>query len=515
MAISRSPSVCLFCQARQAALGRRRTSTISRRRLQTLALRPEDDGFLFSKAQEQTEVESEISAVAVKEAVRQWKLYNPIDELREAALGFDALWKRRDLRLEVLRNLSNPWPEKPPHINHRSKSIVRPPEARAALVSHEDFRRLIKEATTEKPIRQLLRGQLLRATRPKEIFRIVAVAMMNKDTTKYISTLHEPLMRALYRCRENVSDPEVLKTLSVLITRFKYADLNVDPAMLYMALKFAARSRSLPAMKKYLKLVRETGLEITSNVFRSVIAKFSIGHRGLGEIRNGRWRRQDLYEVLTGFEDAKDLPKDQQYHLGAFLIREDWQYLHGWVAVLARCKASDLVWKEWLLWKESDSRRSPRQLELKQGGTVLDSKARGDYWFIEQMTYSGDAEKAWQMLKETDLSFRTLKTQVKDKLLEQVEHATIWNESVRQEMIEKYARDMKKIEGALGVKWVLGEVDGEGQHILFKDQEEALDKLGEDGWRLDEDYGYPWETSPIVPDMERALHDAAERTSER
>ncbi|KAK4502378.1 hypothetical protein PRZ48_005803 [Zasmidium cellare] len=487
----------------------------ARRSPSVLALRPEDDGFLFSKDQEQTDVENENPAAAVKEAMRQWKLYSPVDELREAALGFDALWKRRDLRLEVLRNLSNPWPEKQPHVKHTGKGALQPPEARAALIPHEVFRQKIREATTEKPVRQLIRGQLLRAHWPKEIFRIVAVAMMNKDTARYISTLNEPLMRALYRCRDNVSDPEVLKALNVIITRFKYADLNVEPPMLYMALKFAARARSLPAMKKYLKAMRETGLDITSNVFRSVIAKFSIGHRGLGEIRNGRWRRQDLLQVLTGFEDAKDLPKDQQYHLGAFLDRDDWQYLHGWVAVLARCKASDLVWDEWLLWRENPSRTTPRQLELRAGGTPMTSKLRGDYWFVEQMTYAGDVQKAWSILKETEIPFRTLKTQVKDKLLDHVEHATIWDESVREAMVEKYARDLGRIEYALGVKWVPGEVDGEGQHELCMDQEEALDKLGDDKWMLDKDYGYPWETSPIVPETERALHDAAECTPSR
>lgn len=517
MAARRTPSVCLFCQARQAALGRRRVSTNAKRQLQTVALRPEDDGFLFSKPEEKTETEGERVAghktpgAAVKEAVRQLKLYSPVDELREAALGFDALYQRRDLRLEVLRNLSNPWPAPPPHVHHGPRHLE-PPEAKAALIPHDAFRAKIRSATTEKPVRQLLRNQLLRAQWPKEIFRVVAVAMMNKETARYLSTLAEPLMRALYRCRENVSDPEVLKTLNIVVTRFKYADLEVEPTLLYMALKFAARSRSLPAMKKYLRAIRENGLQMTSNVFRSVIAKFSIGHRGLGEIRNGRWRREDLKQVLLGFDDAKDLPTGQQYHLGSFLDREDWQYLHGWVAVLARCKASELVWEEWLLWKESDSRTKPKQLLIREHGSPMTSRIRGDYWFIEQMTYSGDIEKAWEMLKETDLPFHSLKTQVKDKLLEGVEYATIWNEEVREGIIEKYSRDLDKIEAALGVQWIPGQVDGEGHHELYMDQEEALDNLGEEGWRLDKDYGYPWETSPIVPDGERSLHDAAERT---
>lgn len=256
-------------------------------------MRPEDDGFLLGNGMETEQKEGEKGGpvLPVNETIRQWRLRSPVDELREAMLGFDALYKRRDLRLEVLRNLSNPWPPIPTGPQHREKQKpnveLQLPEANAAPIPHNAFRRKIQLAMSDKDIRKILRIQLLRCEWPNEILRVMAVAMQHKVTAQNFSVLGEPIIRSLYRCRNNVTDPEVLKVLNVVVWRLKSANLPLDPILITMGLKFAARSRSLIAMKKYLKLLRESGAGMTSNVFRSVIAKFSIGHRGLGEIRNG------------------------------------------------------------------------------------------------------------------------------------------------------------------------------------------------------------------------------------
>jgi hypothetical protein len=216
--------------------------------------------------------------------------------------------------------------------------------------------------------------------------------------------------------------------------------------------------------------------------------------------------------VLNGFDDAKDLPPEQQYHLGSWLIRDEWQYLHGWVAVLSRCRESDAVWKEWELWKKSPPRLQPKKL----GGqrSEMTSKKRGDYWFVEQMAFSGDLRRAWQILVETELSFSSLHERVRMRLLEGIEYATIWNEDVRKEMLNKYDKDLSNIEQALGVKWVpatSGE-DGEGKHEIVGDQEESLEKLATDEYRLEQSYGFPYDSDEeaLVPYQDRALHDAEE-----
>ncbi|KAF7196239.1 hypothetical protein HII31_02306 [Pseudocercospora fuligena] len=454
-------------------------------------------------------------------AARQTSLASTGDPREE----LDELFENREARLHTIRQLGNPYPDPPSGRQRFTRGHPRLYEAPETPISHAEFRERLQEATRGrgwKVVRAILRARLLICETPRDILKIVAVAMQTPQVAQSLVHLYEPIMRALYRCRAKASDPEVLKTLSTIVARFRMSNLRVEPNLLFMALKFAARARSLLSMQKYLKLIREQGLGMTSNVYRSVIAKFSIGHRGLGEIRNGRWRRSELRQVLLGFDDCKDLPPEEQYHFGTFLVRDDWQYLHGWVAVLARCKESGEVWKEWLLWKETDAYKKPKLLIMNERKDVAESrdtpmtnKSRGSYWFLEQMTYAGDMRKAWQILKDTGIEFRTLKTRVADRLLESLEHASIWNEDVRSAMLAKCDRDLGKIEHALGVKWISGAADGEGHHELFIDQEAALERLSENNWKLDDDYGYPWDTSPIVSMSDQSLHDAEESLNSR
>lgn len=517
MAVRRSTSVCLSCQVRQSSIGRRRLTVTATQRVETMTSRPEVDEFVLECGirDGKRELEEGGQAVPVNEKMRQWKLHSPVDELRDALLGFEALWRTRDLRLEVLRNLSNPWPEvkesRQRDSNFSPKPYLRLPKANDAPIPHSEFRQNLKEAMGSKHIRAILRAQLLRCEWPREVLRVMAVAMQNKSVAQNLSVLSEAIVRAMYRCRNNASDPEVLRALNIVIMRFDTANIPYEPHLLTLGLKFAARARSLGAMKKYLRLIRQTGLTISHHVFRSVIAKFSIGHRGLGEIRNGRWKRQQLLQVLTGFEDCAHLPPEQQYHLGSFLKRDDWHYLHGWVAVLARCKEADMVWHEWQLWKESSARIQPKRLASQSAG--MTSRKRGDYWFVEQMAYSGDLERAWKMLEQTGVPFDTLKYRIKTRLLARAEFATVWDGSVREAMIEKYDRDLEKIERALGVKWNPGHEDGEGSHELIGPQEEALEALSSDNFKLEEEHGFPYydEEGTIVSHAERALHDAEEK----
>lgn len=418
-----------------------------------------------------------------------------MENIREAVQALEVLVKQRDRRIEVLRSMKNPWCA-PVQQNHHSsaKAKLELPEAQAAPISHETYRELMKRASGVKQIRPVLRAQLLRVQHPKDLLRVAAVAMQNRSQAEQLAALHEPVMRALYRCRNTVTDAEVLSTCTTIVARLRFAGLVPHYQLLSIGLKFAARARSVNGMKRFLYLVHEQSHTMTSNLFRSVIAKFSIGHRGLGEIRNGRWRRKDLLQVLKGFDDCKHLPPKQQYHLGAFLDRNDWQYLHGWVAVLARCRDRDAVWQEWLLWKDNTARTNPRKLESAE--RYLNTQWRGDYWFVEQMTYTGDIERAWRILENTRIPFSSLKDRLKFRMLDGVEHAGVWTSQMMDGMLAKYNAELLQIERAFGVIWQPGSEGSEGQHVQSRDLEEALDELGAQDWRNDIDYGFPTDQDP-------------------
>ena len=465
-------------------------------------------------------------------AVQNYPIFHGLDGASANINGKqDGLPGFEDLREKILNSLRKSSPPLSPsrsslHTSKAKKLKYAPltelllPEANAALMPHDIFRNLVVDSSINgKPLRRIIRAQLLRAQRPREIYKVLAVCFSSKEGTLSLPALCQSIARALYRCRVNVSDPEVLSTIGVIIARFRTAGLPVSDLLLGLGLRFAARSRSLESMKKYLRLFRETGRPMNVHAFRSVIAKFSIGKRGLGEIRNGRWKSSDLLQVVKGFEDCAHLPPEEQYHLGAFLDRSDWQYLHGWVAVLARCRDTDAVWHEWELWKKSPGRLRPRQLV----GCVeaVTTKFRGDYWFLDHMLYAGDMERAWKIFEESDMSFRTVRNGLKFRLLERPELASqrSWEGGMREALVEKYEYEMLKMEKAFGVRWKV-DADGseadEGEHLLVQDQWETLEKLGADDWKPESDLRFPHETSEgdvlLVPDrQEKELHKAEER----
>ncbi|KAF2770647.1 hypothetical protein EJ03DRAFT_60291 [Teratosphaeria nubilosa] len=529
---ARRPSLCLACQSRQAVIGRRRPS-VKRRRMQT-AVTQSTQHMMVTSPRAVVEggkiMGGNISpGMIVDGGDKTWSIGEAVqDKVKEALHDLEVMWKQKHRRIEVLKTLSNPWPQLPPQgaPHRKDDQLLTLPEANAALIPHHIFRKKLSEAQQDKEIRGLLRVQLLRCQNPQDIQRIVATALvMGRSTQLNLSALHEPIMRALYRCRNNVSDATVLETLSGIHSRFKIYDVPFNPQLLSLGLKFAARTRSLKQMKKYLKAARESNTAMSSNVFRSIIAKFSIGHRGLGEIRNGRWKRHELFQVCTGFPECDHLPLSKQYHLGVWLDRNDWQYLHGWIAVLARCKDVPGLWKEWLLWKQNPGRRMPRALATRHAHKT--TKMRGDYWFLEQMAYADGLKEAWAIFEETGLPFRMLKDRVAMKMLEGIEHCTRLDEDVRQALLRKYDHELGKMERALGVRWSSPTpVSGlpcarqtseaeppEGQHVELEDREDVLERLSAEGFRLEEEHGYPHDAEKVI-DLKRmreeGLHEADE-----
>ncbi|KAK5720367.1 hypothetical protein LTR17_015084 [Elasticomyces elasticus] len=527
MAARRPPSICLACQVRQVIVSRRRPHVPRRRRLGTLAIVPERGNDISHGAivRNRRAIERRgqgQSAVTVSTALPAWQLEEQPSDVQEAFRSLEELWKTKHLRIPILSGLSNPWPKERHARPHNEKRPASPklvlPESNAAPISHSNFRATLALAVTDKLTRSVLRAQLLRCQNPPDVLRIVATALtMSRQTRQSLEALHEPIVRALYRCRDQVDDTAVLRTVNGIYSRYRVYGVHFDDQLLAFGLKFSARCRGLHNMKRYLRAIRKRGIGMTSNVFRATIAKFSIGHRGLGEIRNGRWQRSDLLQVLLGFDDCASLPKEEQFHLGTFLVRDDWQYLHGWIAALARCKAVDVMWEEWTLWKNCQARRQARRLA--SISPSMTTKTRGDYWFVEQMTYSGGLKEAWDMVEETDSDLGRLKDRIMFRLLDGVDYCSqaVWDaqgDAIRARLLRKCDVELGKIEKAFGVSWVPTslEDEGEGYHVLFEDQEKVLEAMSSDSFKLEEDYGYPYEG--VVPEKERWVHDAVEEVEE-
>lgn len=337
-------------------------------------------------------------------------------------------------------------------------------------ISSKDYSEL------EVEIKRKLKKQLLDCQTTKDIFRVVAAALQTPMVAYRLARLGEQISRAFFRSRSSASDLSIATRIFVLIQRFAKSGLLIQPVLMTHGLKFAIRSRDIDIVKRYLKELRKRKVELSVTTFRAVIAKCSIGRQGFGEIRNGRWKRDDLLQVLLGFKDA--VP-GEEYHLGVFYSRSDWQYVAAWSQILSRCGAYDELWQEWLWWKDSEARLSDRPVMCLgvAPATPWTWRQRGDRWFIQVFIDAGLIDWAWTILKETQLDPFTLRRECLHQLLERMDLAAVWNEKLQQALMDKLVEDLAAIEQMMGVKWV--QRDGISFHAPLQNCQESLEMLSE------------------------------------
>lgn len=368
-------------------------------------------------------------------------------------------------------------------MRHEIQSQLRDIQEKLTIViSRREFR----TSHGEKRIRGLIRRHLDACRTVKDIQRVVAVAAQRRITAAGILDCWHALCRAFYRAREHASDTRIASAMVGLIAYFRILKgMNVPVNFTTVAIKFAARSRNLATMRRLLWEFKSQGWTMNHKLFRSIIAKCSIGRRGFGEVRNGRWKRSDLLTVLLGplHDEARKVP----HHLETFLKRNDWQYLHGWIVILSRCRAKEQLWKEWEIWRDSSARRNGDWLTgvRYNPGSKLTFRRRGDNWFVRHLLFAGDPRAAWNAFGESGMDFFELSVQVRSVLLESLEFRTSWNERMERELLKKYEEDLEALERRLGVKWVSGDP---GYHVLEINFQQKLEELARpDYFRV---YGY-------------------------
>jgi hypothetical protein len=267
--------------------------------------------------------------------------------------------------------------------------------------------------------------------------RVLAIATQRRRSLEALQHVAQPIARALFRARDHATDKRIYTQYYTLITRLEKEGLVVDPTLYNHCVKFAARSRDPVAMQRALLLYRNSNVDLGFRTFRAIVAKFSIGKNGYGEIRNGRWRREDLIPVLTGFPEKKmDGGESDDHHLGSFVKREHWSYVSAWVQILAHCRLLEELWHEWALWRASSVRRG------------MDSR-RKDEFFISYMISAGDPRRAWLMLEESEISFWdlnvTLRTRLFDHLEGQDSDAESNGDGFSKQLLESYEQDRDRI----------------------------------------------------------------------
>lgn len=286
----------------------------------------------------------------------------------------------------------------------------------------------------------------------RDVYRIIALACIEPNTLEPLQHLSHHISSALYRARVYATDRRIYSIYYRLIQRLLDAGLKVDPLLYNNCVRFAARSRDLGAMQKALLLFKMQNVDMGFRTFRAIVAKFSIGANRYGEIRNGTWERHDLLAVLSGFEGTESRGGVMaNHHLESFLKREQWTYLQAWIQILAHCGLGSQMWKEWLLYKNSNTRAN------------VDRPRRDEFW-VAQMLIAGDTKLAWYIFEESGLELGRLREDTRSLLVNDAPkrasrlEAQQIQDGVKEALFERVEKD-------LGYRW---QSDGEwdGWHVV-------------------------------------------------
>ncbi|KAF2104558.1 hypothetical protein NA57DRAFT_51378 [Rhizodiscina lignyota] len=239
-----------------------------------------------------------------------------------------------------------------------------------------------------------------------DVLRVVAAAMQRPRVAAQLPSMNLRIIQALFRSRVRASDSRVCSVIRMIINRLHIGGLPVPYDLYACGLKFAARSRRLEYMRWYLTEFRVRKLTLPRDLFRSVIAKLSIGKNGYGEIRNGKWEMEDLHEILFGFRGW-----EVDAHLESWLERGlyNWQKMHAWLQVLAKAGKVEEIWREWRLWRDSHVRNTDGFFAPGRQRRVLGSiKLKGDANVAYALCRVGNLERAWEVIKESPSVFPIL-----------------------------------------------------------------------------------------------------------
>lgn len=275
----------------------------------------------------------------------------------------------------------------------------RPPEG-ADILTRQPDRSALRKARVEIAIRKVIIAELLQCQTVTDILRLFSVCMLHTRTAAAFATVCDPLISALYRTRPYCSDARIANACSLIVKRLHMAGFHPESIMYATGARFAARSRKLNYMRFFLVQFRVHSLKMSRQLLRGIVAKLGINNNKWGAIRNGRWDRGDLLQILGGFDGAVGLEKTA--HLGAYVIRKDWLQMHSWLKLLASVERPDLIWDELTEWKASDRRKEFYSDDFNKNPTNRMLNCRGDILFIRALWWAKDYDGAWLALQQAE-----------------------------------------------------------------------------------------------------------------
>ena len=354
-------------------------------------------------------------------------------------------------------------------------------------------------------IRDLIKSQIGACTSIEKLQKILVVALDRDVARRYVKQNQTQVYLALRRMWQHIrvqvqsDEREVrfLKCLNAIVGRLKRAGVPLYSHISELALMVAIRQGCWSVARLHLEDLRNTtrvsreagiGLGLLNGFLEKVCHRSSLEHHE--GMPGARLTKKHITHIIIGDEGSNERSKgeneDEEESVNLAMLMDQTRPEH--VLCLLRLLhihgTGEAIWAEWQKWQgqvplgHQRKRRAKIAFPAKDDDEPQDkadvawkSHRQLEIEFVKILAERKAYARAWAALKDSRVEFDELPIACQDGLLEKLEFASFMDEKIRQALLDKYAREMEKVEKAYGVKWV------EGTNGGFHEREKREDDL--------------------------------------
>ena len=283
---------------------------------------------------------------------------------------------------------------------------------------------------------------------------------------------------ALIKALQKPQPPrEILGAINIIFARLHYVGVEPNKASLLFGMLCAARAGSFEALQLYLSQAVSYGHKLALNDVRSVLQnlyKYVFEYyKEDNQSWIGRRRKQQLLRIVTGWQcDGVRQPGEKRRDTIFKIVRKGkvsqvslWEY---YTCMLRIAGGKDVLFGEWLDFNRplpnltssgEDNNKTARSLSL------VKKRIRIAGCFARNLVLANDAERAWQVIQDTDADVEAVDDTTWSLLLDHPQHIKSWQPAMAEKVIKKYEESIVEIEAAMGITWSGGE---DGYHVTSR-----------------------------------------------
>ncbi|KZF21735.1 hypothetical protein L228DRAFT_248464 [Xylona heveae TC161] len=321
--------------------------------------------------------------------------------------------------------------------------------------------------------RDLFRDQSIWALKNARIFEDImdglALVLHAPIDCHPLDDISEALLAALDRCIDNGSIINRLTALNALSYQIRREGHKLPADICVQGMQSAADNGSVHALQRYLLEFSKQGGTLSSENLRQILRQLNV-QPVTGPESKFLGGPSDALALLTGESQSgiKDDLEAPGVSLRGFLDQRKSEVYGDYLDALARLKADEKVWQEWLRWERHE--KGDRQKEGTQSTDPMPSL------FAKSLLQAGDPRHAWMVVAESAAhpALPVQRPSVWLDLLDYPEHMNVWPKGMDAVVLEKYDQLLSEIERVYGIKWTGGE---DGSHIPAPDADEDMHLL--------------------------------------